>query len=282
MKLLVTGATGKFGTKAMSHLLTKVSADDIIVSVRDTNKAEALREKGVTVRQGDFDAPDQLIQTFEGADKMLLISTDGDNETRIRQHANAINAAKAAGVKHIVYTSLANAQESQLFLAPVHQFTENAIIESGLTYTFLRNNWYLENELGSIEGVKNGQPWLIVAQTGKVGWMPQVDYAEAAANVLAGQGHDNKIYELSGELLTTEELAKRYAKATGRDVSTQVVDIDTYDKIMTEAGLPPYVVNMVVQIQKDIEAGTLEIESKDIDQLLDRPRTALEEALKLL
>ena len=117
MKILVTGATGKFGTKVVETLLKTVPASQLAVSVRKPEKAEGLRARGVEVRHGDFDYPETLDSAFAGIDRLLIISADGDNETRIRQHANAVAAAERAGVKFIAYTSLANAQEStNLFL----------------------------------------------------------------------------------------------------------------------------------------------------------------------
>ena len=118
MKLLVTGATGKFGTKVVETLLKTVPASQLAVSVRNPEKAEGLRARGVEVRQGDFDHPETLDTAFAGIDRLLIISADGDNETRIRQHANAVAAAERAGVKFIAYTSLANAKESTNLFAP--------------------------------------------------------------------------------------------------------------------------------------------------------------------
>lgn len=178
MKILVTGATGKLGTKVVETLLKTVPANQLAVSVRNPEKAEELRTRGVDVRQGDFDRPETLDTAFAGIDRLLIISADGDNETRIRQHSNAVVAAERAGVKFIAYTSLANAKESKNFLAPTHQATEESILKTGIPYSFLRNNWYLENEISSIQGVQAGAPWVTSAGNGKVGWALQQDYAK--------------------------------------------------------------------------------------------------------
>lgn len=113
MKMLVTGATGKLGSKVVKKLLETVPADQLAVSVRNPEKAEALQARGVDVRQGDFDRPETLASAFQGVDRLLIISADGDNETRIRQHGNAVAAAERAGVRFIAYTSIANARESK-------------------------------------------------------------------------------------------------------------------------------------------------------------------------
>ncbi|PZE19633.1 SDR family oxidoreductase [Paenibacillus xerothermodurans] len=279
MKMLVTGATGKLGTKVLETLLKSVPASHIAVSVRNPEKAEGLRARGVEVRQGDFDRPETLDSAFAGVDRSLIISADGDNETRIRQHTNAVAAAERAGVQFITYTSLANASESSIFLAPVHRATEQAIVKTGIPYSFLRNNWYLENEIGSIQGVMAGAPWVTSAGSGKVGWALRQDYAEAAAAVLAGDGHENTIYELSGKPLTQEELAFALGMVLGKEVTVQQVDDASYADIMREAGVPDFVVPILVDIQQAIREGALEVESNDFEKLLGRPVTPITEAL---
>lgn len=279
MKMLVTGATGKLGTKVVEALLKTVPASELVVSVRKPEKAAGLRARGVEVRQGDFDHPETLTTAFAGIDRLLIISADGDNEPRIRQHANAVASAKLARVKFIAYTSLVNLSGSSLFLAPVHRATEAAILKTGIPYSFLRNNWYLENEIGSIHGALSGAPWVTSAGTGKVGWALQQDYAEAAAAVLSGSGHENTIYELSGKPRTQEELASILGAVLGKEVLVQQVDDATYADIMKGAGVPDFVIPMLVDIQKGIRDGALDIENNDFKTLLGRSPTPLSTAL---
>lgn len=279
MKLLVTGATGKLGTKIVDALLKTVPANQLAVSVRNPEKAEGIKTRGVEVRQGDFDRPETLDTAFKGINRLLMISADGDNETRIRQHTNAVAAAERAGVKFIVYTSIVNAQESKNMLAPTHKATEEAILKTGIPYSFLRNNWYLENESSSIQGILAGAPWVTSAGTGKVGWALQQDYAEAAAAVLAGNGHENTIYELSGKLLTQEEFASALGAVLGKEVPVQQVEDASYAEIIKGAGVPEFLIPFLVGIQKDIREGTLEIESSDFEKLLGRPAKPLSEGL---
>lgn len=279
MKILVTGATGKFGTKVVETLLKTIPASQLAVSVRKPEKAEGLRAHGVEVRQGDFDHPETLDSAFAGIDRLLIISADGDNDTRIRQHANAVAAAERAGVKFIAYTSLANAQESNNLFAPTHQATEKAILKTGIPYSFLRNNWYLENEISSIQGVLAGAPWVTSAGVGKVGWALQQDYAEAAAAVLAGNGHDNTIYELSGKPLTQEELVSALGTVLGKEVPVQQVDDATYADIMKGAGVPDFVIPLLVDIQRSIREGSLDFTSNDFEKLLGRSATPINEGL---
>jgi NAD(P)H dehydrogenase (quinone) len=279
MKILVTGATGKLGTKVVETLLKSVPANQLAVSVRNPEKAEGLRARGVDVRQGDFDHPETLDVAFTGIDRLLIISADGDNETRIRQHTNAVSAAERAGVKFIAYTSLANATESTNLMAPPHVATEAAIIKTGIPYSFLRNNWYLENEIGSIQGALAGAPWVTSAETGKVGWALQQDYAEAAAAVLVGNGHENTVYELSGPLLSQEDLVSALSNVIGKEIPVQQVSDATYAEIMKGAGLPDFVIPIVVGIQESIRNGSLEVESNDFEKVLGRPITPINEAL---
>jgi len=279
MKMLVTGATGKLGTKVVEALLKTVPASELVVSVRNPEKAAGLKARGVEVRQGDFDHSETLTTAFAGIDRLLIISADGDNETRIRQHTNAVASAKLAQVKFIAYTSLVNASGSSLFLAPVHRATEEAILKTGISYSFLRNNWYLENEIGNIQGVLSGAPWVTAAGTGKVGWALQQDYAEAAAAVLSGSGHENTIYELSGKSRTQEELASILGAVLGKEVLVQQVDDATYANIMKGAGVPDFVIPMLVDIQKGIRDGALDIENNDFKTLLGRSPTPLNTAL---
>jgi NAD(P)H dehydrogenase (quinone) len=282
MKMLVTGATGSLGSKVVETLLKTVPASQLAVSVRNPEKAEHLKALGVDVRQGDFDHPASLDTAFSGVDRLLIISADGDTVTRIRQHGNAVDAAKRAGVKFIAYTSIANAKESKNILAETHRATEAAILQTGIPYSFLRNNWYLENEIPSIQGVLAGGPWVTSAGNGKVGWALRQDYAEAAANVLAGNGHDHTIYELSGKLLTQDELTSALGVILGKDVPVQQVDDAAYADIMKNVGLPDFLIPFLVAIQQGIRENTLDVTSNDFEKLLGRPATPIHEALSQL
>lgn len=280
MKILVTGATGHLGSLVVESLLKSVPAEQVAVSVRNPAKAEALRARGVEVRQGDFDHPETLDQAFAGIDRLLIISADGDNETRIRQHTAAVEAAARAKVGFIAYTSLINAAESTNFLAPVHQVTEALIRKTGIPFSFLRNNWYLENESTSIQAVLGGAPWVTSAGEGKVGWAPRGDYAAAAAAVLAGSGHDNTTYELSGKSLTQDEFVGALSTVLGREVPVVKVDDAGYADIMKQAGVPESFMPFLVGIQSGIREGSLDSESNDLEKLLGRPATPVSEGLR--
>ncbi|WP_433745709.1 SDR family oxidoreductase [Paenibacillus amylolyticus] len=282
MKILVTGATGQLGSLVVEALLKTDSAKDLAVSVRNPEKAEALRAQGIDVRHGDFDQPETLEKAFAGVDRLLLISTDGDNETRIRQHQAAVDAAKKAGVDFIAYTSVVNAEKNTLSLAEVHRATEKAIRESGIPYSFLRNNWYLENEAGSVQAAAQGAPWVHATNNSQVGWATRSDYAHAAAVVLASEGHENTVYELSGKLRTQAELAAIVGEVLGQEINVQNVDDAAYADIMKGAGLPDFVVSMLVDMQSAIREGALAVESDTLEKLLGRPAQPLNEGIKAI
>ncbi|RIU92587.1 SDR family oxidoreductase [Oceanobacillus picturae] len=282
MKFLVTGATGKLGSKIVEKILETIPTSQLVVSVRNPEKAKHLSERGVEVRHGDFDQPETMDAAFTGIDRLLIISADGDNETRIRQHTDAIAAAERANVQFIAYTSIANASESKMILAPPHQATEAAILKTGIPYAFLRNNWYLENEIASIQGVLAGAPWVTSAKTGRTGWALQQDYAEAAATVLTGEGHENKIYELSGTPLTQEALVSALESVLEKDIAVQQVDDDTYADTMKDAGVPEAVIPFLLGIQEGIREGELDVVSSDFESVLGRPATSIKEALRII
>lgn len=282
MKIMVTGATGKLGSKVMDFLLAKLPAEQLAASVRNPAKADKLSKQGVEVRQGDFDQPEELVNTFQNIDKLLIISTTDDNETRIRQHKNAVQAAKKAEVSFIAYTSIADADNSSLDLAPVHRSTEQAIKESGIPYAFLRNNWYLRNEIGSIESAMNGQPWITSAEDGKVGWALQKDYAEAAAVILAEEGHENKIYELSGKPRTQAELVANLEEVLDKEIEVKQVSDTKYEEILTESGMSKSLAAMFAGIQQSIRKGALDVKSNDFEKLLGHPVTPFKDALQKL
>lgn len=282
MKILVTGATGQFGSIVVESLLKRGLADQLAVSVRNPARAISFQERGVDVRQGDFDDPASLARAFAGVDRILIVSTDGDNQTRIPQHKNAVRAAQAAGVGFIAYTSLANASHSPLGIGEVHRATEEAIRATGIPYAFLRNNWYLESELGFVQAAMAGAPIRTSAGKGRIGWALRADYAQAAAAVLAGSGHENAIYELSGPLASYDDFAGALGQVLGHQVPVEHVDDAAFGESLTNAGLPDFLVPIIVEYASKIRAGALAVESDDFQKLLGRPATPLRAAFQTL
>ena len=281
MKVLITGANGNLGTKIVEYLQTKLPGEEIIVGVRDNKSEKALsyKEQGLEVRITDFEKQETLLTAFKGIDRVFIMSTFGDYETVMRQHTNAVEAAKITNVKQIIYPSVTRAERNDFFLAVLHRAREVAIIESGIPYVILRNNWYVENELGTIQGCMTGAPWVTSAGKGKVGWVYRPDLAEAASNVLIADGHENKIYELSGKNLTQQQFVDTLNEVLGKEIPLIEVDDASYEEMLKGAGVPEDYLPMLVWTQKGIREGGLESTHTDLDFLLKRPATSLKQAL---
>ncbi|MED0876002.1 SDR family oxidoreductase [Bacillus mobilis] len=281
MKVLVTGANGNLGSKIVEYLLTKLKVEEIIVGVRNNKSEKSIshNEQNLEVRVTDFENPESLITAFKGIDRLFIMSTFGDFENVMYHHANVLAAAKETGVKQIIYPSVTRAEGNDFFLAGMHRAREVAIIESGIPYVILRNNWYIENELGTIQGCMAGAPWITTAGEGKIGWVYRPDLAEATANVLAADGHENKIYELSGENLTQQQFVDTLNEIVNKEVHLLAVDDTSYEKILKDSGVPESYLPMLVMTQKGIREGGLESTHTDLNFLLERQATSLKQAL---
>lgn len=279
---LITGATGHFGAKAVETLLAKVPAEQIAVSARSPEQAGGLKARGIDVRLGDFDDPASLAVAFSGVERLLIISTDGDIDDRIRQHLAAVAAAKAAGVRFLAYTSIAKADSTPLIFGKVHRATEDAVRATGIPFSFLRNNWYLENEIEAIRSALAGAPIVTSAGDGRVGWATRDDYAEAAGAVIAGGGHANTVYELAGPPITYDELAVIISQVVGRKVPVRHVDEATFQTIISDAGLPGSVAELLAGVQRSIRQNALDVQSDDLATLLGHPATPLSDVVKAI
>jgi len=198
MTIAITGATGQLGRLVIAALKAKAPGTEIIALARAPEKAADL---GVTARAFDYDAPEGLAPALDGVETLLLIS-GSEVGKRVPQHKAVIAAAQAAGVGHIVYTSLLNAPDSPLMLAPEHAATEAALAGSGLGVTLLRNGWYTENYLMSLPAALEHKALIGAAGNGKIASATRADMAEAAAAVLADKALQGKTYDLVGEAYT--------------------------------------------------------------------------------
>lgn len=235
MKIGVTGATGQLGRLVVEELKKRVSADAIVALVRTPSKAA---DMGVESYEFDYNNSDSLACALAGIDRLLLISSSEIGQ-RARQHANVIEAAKKAGVKWIVYTSLLHADTSSLSLAEEHKATERALKESGIPYTLLRNGWYTENYTGSIPGAIAAGALIGSAGNGKIASAARADFAEAAAVVLTNLEHQHKIYELAGDdAYTLADLAAEVSRQTGKVIPYQNLSEADYASALKSVGLP--------------------------------------------
>jgi NAD(P)H dehydrogenase (quinone) len=229
------------------------------------------------VQRADFNDQASLPEAFAGADKLLLVSGSEAGQ-RVRQHANAINAAKAASVRFIAYTSGVRANTSTLLVNQDHRATEQLLAEAGVPHALLRNCWYLENYTGQLP-VYLERGIVGAAGAGKVSAATRADYAEAAAAVLAGQGHAGAVYELGGEPFTMAELAEVISAATGQTVTYTDLPPEQYQAVLVGAGLPEAMAAMVADGDRGVAAGELLVEGDDLKRLLGRAPTPLADAV---
>jgi len=281
MTIVVTGASGHLGRLVVESLLEKgVAPSDIRALGRSEEKLAHLASRGVHTATIDFDRPETLAPAFEGADVLLLVS-GSEPGGRVAQHKNAIDAAVAAGVGRIVYTSAPHATDTDLVLAPEHKATEELLAASGLPVTILRNNWYTENYAGQIDiAEKTGE---IVASVGdgRVASATRKDFAEATAVVLTTDGHDGAVYELSGDRAWAfDELADAIGNILGRDVVYRAVTSDEHAEILRAAGLDDGTVGFVVALDANIRDGALSDAAPTLSELIGRPTTSLLDGLK--
>lgn len=280
MKIAVTGATGHLGRLAVQGLLETQPAEDIVALVRDAAKAADLAAQGVQVRVAAYDDSPALQAALAGVDKLLLISSS-EVGRRFTQHKTVIDAAKTAGVRHVVYTSAPHAATTTLILAPEHKATEEYLVGSGLNYTIVRNNWYTENYVQQSETAKHTGTIVAAAGQGRVASASRADYAAGAVAVLLGRGHEGKIYEFTGDYAwDLNELADAIADIIGRPVTYQPVDAPTLIKILQGVGLDEGTARFVAALDGNIAAGALAETSRDLSALLGRPTTPLKEGLK--
>ncbi|MDC7677533.1 SDR family oxidoreductase [Asticcacaulis machinosus] len=274
--LLITGASGQLGQLVLKHIADKTSAK-VIAASRDPSKLSTAFE----TRAADFDKPETLAEAFKGVDRLLIISTDAlaVPGQRLKQHQAAIAAAKAAGVKHIVYTSLPNPEPGNLIsFAPDHYGTEQAVINSGLDYTILRNNWYAENSLMALpHAVATGQ-WFTSTKGGKIGYVTREDAAIAAATVLANPPATKAIYTITGpQALSHTEVAALVTEVTGKPLSVvDVADADFRGGLIA-AGLPDFVADMLTSAEAAIRAGQLSGVTTDLYSLTGKAPTTFRE-----
>ncbi|OSQ41463.1 nucleoside-diphosphate sugar epimerase [Thalassospira sp. MCCC 1A01428] len=283
MKKLITGATGQFGTLALSHLSTRIPAGEIVVSVRNPDKAADIRANGIEVRQGDFDDQTLMEQAFAGIDVALIVSAEADNETRIRQHRTAITAAKNAGVKHVIYTSVIDPRADSAFTySAIHADTEAFIKQSGLTYTILRNSFYADLLLGGVPHALETGQYAAPAGNAGITYIPRNDLAEIAAIILANPAeHANKTYDLTGtKAITHAKIAAIIASATGKDIAFADLPGDVYEGILRSLGLPEHAVIAVAGLYLAAKNGDYATVSTDAASILGRQPQSVDDFLK--
>jgi NAD(P)H dehydrogenase (quinone) len=271
--IVVTGATGLLGGAVVERLLGKVPAAEIGVSVRDPAKATALADRGVRVRRGDYDDAASLADAFEGAEQLLLVSAAATGEPALRQHTTAIDAARAAGVRRIVYTSHMGANPASAFAPmPDHAATEAMLADSGLAFTALRNGFYTSSGrmlLG--QAFETGE--LAAPADGPVSWTAHDDLAEAAAIVLTDEGRfEGPTPPLTGSAAL--DLAGLAAEALGRPIRRTVLTDAQYRE-----ALPEPVAEMLLGLFAASRAGEFAAVDPTLGELLGRPPLTVRDVL---
>ncbi len=279
--ILVTGATGHFGKAAIQYLLKNgVKAENIKALVRDEQKAATLKEQGITLVKGDYNDYDSLVKAFTGVDKLLFVS-GSEIDKRGPQQLAVVKAAKEAGVPYILYTSFERVTEdgssAVAFVADSHLETEKAIKESGLAYTFFRNNLYTDfipMFIGD-KVLETGVYW--PSGNGKLAAALREEMAEAAANVLASEGHEGKEYFISGEEnVSFSDIASIISKASGKQIAFTSPSQEEYKAALSGAGVPAEYVNLFAGFAEAIKVGEFETKQHDLSKLLGRKATSVE------
>lgn len=276
MKIAITGASGQLGRLVIERLRAKVPVSDIVALARTPSKATDL---GVEVREADYTRSDTLDKAFAGVDTLLMISGSEVGQ-RLAQHRNIIDAARKAGIKYVVYTSLLHAERSTLSLAPEHVETEALLKDSGLAVTLLRNGWYTENYTASVGAAVANGAFLGSAGLGKIASAARADFADAAVAVLTTPGHEGKTYELAGDsAYTLTDLAAEISRQTGKDIPYKELLPAEYTAALTAAGLPAPWPEGLPTFDVEAAKGALFDDSRELSKLIGRPTTPLKDSV---
>ncbi|TDK36794.1 SDR family oxidoreductase [Rhizobium deserti] len=263
-RILVTGAAGQLGKATIRHLLEtlRIAPSDIIAASRDSSKLAHFKEQGIETRIADFDDEAGLEKAFAGVDRLLVISTDelAVPGKRLVQHKAAVSAAVKAGVGHVVYTSMPNPDKSLVTFAPDHLGTEEAVKASGIPYTILRNSWYHDNYLMAMPHHLQTGTWYTAMGSGKIANISRDDCARAAAAALASPPAGNQVLTLTGsKSLTAEEIGALAATASGKSLDVVQVTDEQLGQGLAGAGLPDFVVKMLVSADANVRAGNFDL-----------------------
>jgi len=279
--ILVTGANGHLGKATIEFLIKKINPGQIFGMVRDPQKAEDLNTKGIVVRQGDYFDYNSLTKAFKGINKLLFISS-GTVDDRIKQHKKVIDAAKELGVKHILYTSMLNTSSSPYFIPGKDHFeTEKYLKSSGITYTILRNAYYIDVLPMFIgEALTTGKIYYPAGE-GRVSFTARVDMAEATANILVNQGHENKIYPFGvNTSYSFQDIAKALSELANKQIDYVDIPLETMRQELLKKKTPEFLVNMLTQLAESFKHNEGNYPDPTLENLLGRKPVGLKEFLK--
>lgn len=281
-RLFVTGSTGELGRLVIGELLKRVPPGRIVAGVRspDHEVAKQLVAQGVEIRVADYTQPETLVKAFQGIDRLLLISSSAD-DGRLAQHENVINAAKAAKVGLLAYTSLLHADTSVLGISEDHRRTEAILAASGVPHVLLRHGWYMENHMHLIPPALQYGAVLGCAGEGRFSTAPRGDFAEAAAVVLTTEDQAGRIYELAGdESYTLADFAAAISTATGKPVVYRDMPEANYKRMLVDMKLPEAVAELIADADTGASRGALEDGCRQLSALIGHPTTAWRQAVE--
>lgn len=273
--IVVTGASGQLGRLVIQSLLKTVPAAGIVAAVRQPAAVADLAALGVQVRQADYAQPATLDAAFQGATKVLLISSSALGE-RVAQHGNVIDAARRAGVALLAYTSLLHADTSPLGLAAEHTATEALLRASGVPHVLLRNGWYTENYLASLPAVLQHGAVIGSAGEGRIASAARADYADAAAAVLTRDDQAGLVHELAGDTsYTLAEFAAEVGRQTGRAIPYVNLPEADYRGALLGAGLPEPLAHLLADSDVGASKGGLFDDGHRLRALIGRPTATM-------
>ncbi len=273
--ILVTGATGNLGKATIDALLNRgVSSNNITALVRDENKASELTLKGVQIRRGDYQDIESLKRAFQDVDKLLLVSSSSDISKRFEQHRNVINAAKEAGVGHLIYTSFDMVDLKQSSMGEevrYHAYTADYLKQTGIPYTLMNNTMYADMIpfLVGRDIINNGIS--IPAGDGKTPFLPVKEMAEANAVVLTTPGHENKEYTIAAETaFSFAEIASLLSDITGKTIAYHQPDVQKYRTQLIQTGISVEDAAYIARFSSAIAKGEFDTQKSDVRHLLGR------------
>lgn len=277
--LFVAGAGGKFGRRVVELLLERGYNGKIIAGSRTPEKLADL--KGVEVRKADFADPAGFEAALSGVDRLLIVSTDVIGELRIKLHTNAVAAAKAAGVKRIVYTSMPHPEPGNIIpMALDHYATEQAIKATGIEYTILRNSWYTENLLQALPPALASGKWYSASGQGRISHVTRDDTARAAAGALLSDHGGNRVFTVTGrEAFTNAEIAAIATEVLGKPIEVVDVPDARYTEGLKQAGLPAPVAELLTTFEIGQRHGILSMVTDAVEELWGTPAMTVREFL---
>ncbi|MFF0255635.1 SDR family oxidoreductase [Micromonospora zamorensis] len=279
MSILVFGATGALGRLLLSELRKRgLAPAGITAAGRNKQVLDALAADDYRTVHVDLDDVDQIHAAVAGHDQVVLIS--GKDPHRLQQHLAVIDAAAAGGVQHFYYTSGVRADDPSFALGADHKATEDAIKQSGLRHTVLRNGWYIENYIQAMQGAAQTGVLTAAVGDGRVAPAGRRDFAEALAAVVTTDGHDDTTYSLTGDTdYTYADLADAMTKVLDKPVRYQPVSTEQYRAILTGAGLDEGTAGFLAALDGNMGAGIMAYAGDDLTRLIGHPTMSLVEGL---